>query len=75
MSRAIAVFDRLPGHLEVMIGPNAYDGLLCSVMLTNERPTWEVPAWAFGREAFVMYRPQPMTQDEIGVLRRWRVRL
>lgn len=69
------MFDRLPGHLEVMIGPNAHDGLQCSVNLTAERPVWEVPEFLWGKDAFVTYQPQPFTMDEVGVARRWRVRL
>lgn len=72
MSEVVAVFDRLPGLLEVvMVG----GGVVCSVKLTDDRPTWSVPEFLHGRDALVTYRPQPRTHDEVGLKRTWRVRL
>jgi hypothetical protein len=64
-SRRLAVFDRLPGTIELRSC-----GLSMSAKLTEQRPTIDVPEWLTG-PVQVTYRPEPICGEELGVRRTW----
>lgn len=70
MTRTIAVFDRLPGLIELKGTADSSALVSVSAKLTPERPTIDVPDWMTGPVS-VTYSPEPTTFEEIGVRRHW----
>jgi hypothetical protein len=64
-SRTVAVFDRLPGIIELRV-----PGLSLSAKLTASRPTIDVPDCMAG-PVQVTYRPEPTCREELGMRRTW----